>query len=90
MSYLTPANIIASVGVLILLTPWALHLFGAWLASTVGRVPVSTRREFERKTVQEILELKDRFEKHGNTKAQGMCRELLLAVVYADNLRDEA
>lgn len=82
MEFFSTPNLILAVGLLLLVSPVVSGALTAWISSVAGRF--SERRDFEKRTVAEILDLRERCAKHGLTKAERICRELLLAVVYGD------
>ncbi len=82
MEFFSTPNLILAVGLLLLVSPVVSGAVTAWISSLAGRF--SDRSDFEKRTVAEVLELRERCAKHGLTKAERICRELLLAVVYGD------
>jgi hypothetical protein len=87
VDFLSTQQAVLFVGVLLLLLPGIGGAFAPIVSALAGRI--HDRRDFEKRTVAEILDLRDRCAKHGNPKAERICRELLLAVIYGDGPRDQ-
>jgi len=78
----TVPNLILAVGVLLLVGPPLWRAGVVWFRAVTGRG--LERRDEQRATVVEVLDLKDRLESAGNPAATKLCRDLLFAVVYGD------
>jgi len=76
-------GLIVLTGFLLLVSP----AVGRWIARTASDVvwAQSTRTDFEKRTVTELLDLKDRLEKQGQTDAGRICKDLVISVIYGQS-----
>jgi len=78
-------TLILLVGILLLSAPFISRVVMAYIASL--NVPSKESKkevDFEHHAVMQVLDLKNKLEREGATKASEVCKDLMMSVIYGD------
>jgi hypothetical protein len=84
VNLLTPQNAILAVGVLLLIAPAISGAAASWISAIVWRP--SNRIDFEKNTIADLVDLRERLERDGQIVAARLCRELMFSLINGGNV----